>query len=100
MYKNEMMVRILYYVCFIYMEIGLNYLDFFLDCMKLLINGVVPFVSALQIQASWSYAEDVNFLASGYNRPKFGSAGSGIYLGILIFVLLTSRNKNRTRCSK
>ncbi|XP_012278743.1 vanin-like protein 1 [Orussus abietinus] len=40
-----------------------------------------PFLTAVQTQAGWSYAEDVNFMAAGYNRPKFGNAGSGIYLG-------------------
>ncbi|KAK2583898.1 hypothetical protein KPH14_001169 [Odynerus spinipes] len=40
-----------------------------------------PFLTAIQAQAGWSYAEDVNFLASGYNNPARGSAGSGIYLG-------------------
>lgn len=39
------------------------------------------FILAVQTQAGWSFAEDVNLLASGYNRPDVGSAGSGIYLG-------------------
>ncbi|KAL6266516.1 hypothetical protein P5V15_003364 [Pogonomyrmex californicus] len=41
----------------------------------------VPFLTAVQTQAGWSFAEDVNLLASGYNRPAAGSTGSGIYLG-------------------
>ncbi|KAG5308383.1 VNNL1 protein, partial [Acromyrmex insinuator] len=41
----------------------------------------VPFLTAVQLQAGWSFAENVNLLASGYNRPSFGNAGSGIYLG-------------------
>lgn len=41
----------------------------------------VPFLTAVQTQAGWSYAEDVNLLASGYNNPTRGNAGSGIYLG-------------------
>ncbi|XP_072752452.1 vanin-like protein 1 [Anoplolepis gracilipes] len=40
-----------------------------------------PFLTAVQTQAGWSFSEDVNFLASGYNRPAVGSSGSGIYLG-------------------
>ncbi|XP_011165400.1 vanin-like protein 1 [Solenopsis invicta] len=40
-----------------------------------------PFLTAVQTQTGWSSAEDVNLLASGYNRPGVGSAGSGIYLG-------------------
>jgi len=42
---------------------------------------VLLIIPAVQIQAGWSFAEDVNFLASGYNRPGSGNAGSGIYLG-------------------
>ncbi|KAL6266517.1 hypothetical protein P5V15_003365 [Pogonomyrmex californicus] len=41
----------------------------------------VPFLTAVQTQAGWSFAEDVNLLASGYNRPAGGNTGSGIYLG-------------------
>ncbi|XP_066587545.1 vanin-like protein 1 [Prorops nasuta] len=41
----------------------------------------LPFLTATQMQAGWSYAEDVNFLASGYNRPEVGNSGSGIYMG-------------------
>ncbi|XP_012234830.1 vanin-like protein 1 isoform X2 [Linepithema humile] len=40
-----------------------------------------PFLTAVQTQAGWSFAENVNLLASGYNRPAFGNTGSGIYLG-------------------
>lgn len=40
-----------------------------------------PFLTAAQTQAGWSFAENVNLLASGYNRPGSGNAGSGIYLG-------------------
>ncbi|XP_012541929.1 vanin-like protein 1 [Monomorium pharaonis] len=40
-----------------------------------------PFLTAVQTQAGWSFAEDVNLLASGYNRPDVGNVGSGIYLG-------------------
>ncbi|KAM0726634.1 Vanin-like protein 1 [Formica fusca] len=40
-----------------------------------------PFLTAVQTQAGWSFSEDVNFLASGYNEPASGSTGSGIYLG-------------------
>ncbi|EZA57014.1 vanin-like protein 1 [Ooceraea biroi] len=40
-----------------------------------------PFLTAVQTQAGWSFGEDVNLLASGYNRPGSGNTGSGIYLG-------------------
>lgn len=39
-------------------------------------------ILAVQTQAGWSFAEDVNLLASGYNKPDFGNVGSGIYLGM------------------
>ncbi|XP_076286454.1 vanin-like protein 1 [Lasioglossum baleicum] len=41
----------------------------------------VPFLTAVQIQFGWAFAEDVNFLASGYNNPSGSNTGSGIYLG-------------------
>lgn len=41
----------------------------------------VPFLTAIQIQYGWSFTEDVNFLASGYNNPAGSNTGSGIYLG-------------------
>lgn len=41
----------------------------------------LPFLTAVQAQASWAYGLDVNFLAAGYNTPSVGSAGSGIYAG-------------------
>ncbi|XP_076220784.1 vanin-like protein 1 [Nomia melanderi] len=40
-----------------------------------------PFLTAAQTQYGWSYAENVNLLAAGYNRPEVGNTGSGIYLG-------------------
>jgi len=43
---------------------------------------ILLIISAVQTQAGWSFAEDVNLLASGYNRPGSGNAGSGIYLGV------------------
>ncbi|EFN79245.1 Vanin-like protein 1 [Harpegnathos saltator] len=41
----------------------------------------VPFLTAVQTHAGWSYAENVNFLVAGYNNPSRGNTGSGIYLG-------------------
>lgn len=41
----------------------------------------LPFLTAVQAQYGWSYGEDVNLLAAGYNNPKNGNTGSGIYLG-------------------
>lgn len=42
--------------------------------------------SALQVQAGWAFSENVNLLVAGYNRPKFGNAGSGVYLGNTIYL--------------
>ncbi|XP_046742424.1 vanin-like protein 1 [Diprion similis] len=41
----------------------------------------MPFKNSLQVQAGFSYAEDVNMLAAGYNAVRGGLTGSGIYLG-------------------
>lgn len=41
----------------------------------------LPFLTALQIQAGWSYANNVNLLAAAANRPISGSSGTGIYAG-------------------
>ena len=41
----------------------------------------LPFLSALQVQAGWSYVNDVNLLSSGYNYPSTGSTGSSIIAG-------------------
>ncbi|CAK9831252.1 Vanin-like protein 1 [Anthophora retusa] len=41
----------------------------------------IPFLTAVQTQFGWSFAEDVNLLASGYHSPQRGNGGSGIYLG-------------------
>lgn len=35
----------------------------------------LPFLFAVQAQAAWAYANDVNFLAAGYNNPKTASGG-------------------------
>lgn len=57
----------------------------------------LPFLDALSIQAAWSHTNDVNFLASGYNKPITGSTGSGIYAGRSSKIPATfhaNRNKN------
>lgn len=41
----------------------------------------LPHLTAVQQQAAWAYATDTNLLAAGYNQPKTGSGGSGIYAG-------------------
>ncbi|KAI5635486.1 carbon-nitrogen hydrolase domain-containing protein [Phthorimaea operculella] len=41
----------------------------------------MPYLTAVQIQESYAYAMNVNFLASGANNVRVGSAGSGIYSG-------------------
>ncbi|XP_016923005.2 vanin-like protein 2 [Drosophila suzukii] len=41
----------------------------------------LPFLTAVQIQLGWSYANDVNLLAAGASDPTVGNSGSGIYQG-------------------
>lgn len=41
----------------------------------------IPYLTTIQTQSSWSYANDVNLLSSGYNMPKTTNRGSGIYAG-------------------
>ena len=40
-----------------------------------------PFLTAIQTQFGWSFAENVNLLVAGYHQPTIGTSGSGIYLG-------------------
>lgn len=62
--------------------------NFTKNCILIIENqqNIIKFL-AVQTQAGWSFAEDVNFLVSGYNRPFSGSTGSGIYLGKLNKIL-------------
>lgn len=39
------------------------------------------FLPAIQTQKGWAEVNDVNLLAAGYNDPRKGSTGSGIYHG-------------------
>ncbi|KAI8442261.1 hypothetical protein MSG28_005831 [Choristoneura fumiferana] len=41
----------------------------------------MPYLSAVQIQEAYAYAENVNFIGAGANNVRVGSAGSGIYSG-------------------
>ncbi|XP_055597095.1 vanin-like protein 1 [Uranotaenia lowii] len=41
----------------------------------------LPFLTAVQIQQAWAYANNVNLLASGASQPDLGSTGTGIYAG-------------------
>ncbi|XP_044317163.1 vanin-like protein 1 [Drosophila rhopaloa] len=41
----------------------------------------LPFLTAVQFQQGWAYANDVNLLASETSRPSIGNSGSGIYHG-------------------
>lgn len=56
-------------------------------------NRILLIIPAVQTQAGWSFSEDVNFLASGYNEPASGNTGSGIYLGNLIYILYLAYKK-------
>jgi hypothetical protein len=41
----------------------------------------LPFLTAVQVQQSWAFSNDVNLLAANANNPKLRSTGSGIYAG-------------------
>ncbi|KAG5670804.1 hypothetical protein PVAND_001042 [Polypedilum vanderplanki] len=43
--------------------------------------GELPFLTAVQLQQNWAYANNVNMLAAGTNNVPVGSTGSGIYGG-------------------
>lgn len=38
-------------------------------------------MTAIQVQQSWAYTNNVNLLAAGASSPSHGSTGSGIYSG-------------------
>lgn len=44
-------------------------------------SAELPFLTANQMQLAWSYANNVNLLASGVSDPSRGNTGSGIYSG-------------------
>lgn len=39
----------------------------------------MPFLTGVQAQQNWAFANNVNLLAAGANNPLIGSTGSGIY---------------------
>ena len=41
----------------------------------------IPFITAVQIQMNWAYANNVVLIASNANVPGKGMTGSGIYIG-------------------
>ncbi|XP_037935082.1 vanin-like protein 1 [Teleopsis dalmanni] len=41
----------------------------------------LPFLTAVQVHAAWSFGNNVNLLAAGASFPLIGSTGSGIYAG-------------------
>lgn len=50
----------------------------------------LPFLTAVQVQQNWAFANKVNLLAAGANRPEVGSTGTGIYaaqFGSLVSVM-------------
>lgn len=49
------------------------------------------------MQAAFAYSNNVNFLASGLNRPSSKNAGSGIYAGRKAVVVTTMPEKSTTQ---
>ncbi|XP_036347918.1 vanin-like protein 1 [Rhagoletis pomonella] len=43
----------------------------------------LPFLTAVQLQEGWSFANDINLLAANANYPSEENSGSGIYAGRL-----------------
>ncbi|CAL7946738.1 unnamed protein product [Xylocopa violacea] len=62
----------------------------------------IPFLTAIQTQFGWSFAEDANLLVAGYHQPNIGNAGSGIYLGRngIANVTMTRNPENRLLISR
>jgi hypothetical protein len=45
------------------------------------VPSLLPFHTSLQVQQSYSFANDIVLLSSSMSSPKDGMGGSGIYLG-------------------
>ncbi|XP_017089670.2 vanin-like protein 3 [Drosophila bipectinata] len=45
-------------------------------------NSELPFLTAVQFQQGWAWANKVNLLAAGGSLPQAGISGSGIYAGV------------------
>ncbi|EDV44469.2 uncharacterized protein Dana_GF20309 [Drosophila ananassae] len=45
-------------------------------------NSELPFLTAIQFQQGWAWANKVNLLAAGASLPQAGISGSGIYAGV------------------
>lgn len=41
----------------------------------------LPFLTAVQVQHSWAFTNNINLLAAGANNPVIGSTGTGIFAG-------------------
>ncbi|KAG4072178.1 hypothetical protein HA402_014407 [Bradysia odoriphaga] len=41
----------------------------------------MPFLTAVPVQHSWAYTNNINLLAAGANNPLIGSTGTGIFAG-------------------
>lgn len=57
----------------------------------------LPFLTAVQFQQNWAYANNVNLLASGANNVEVGSTGSGIYAGRKGAIMSTMEGSSNTR---
>lgn len=41
----------------------------------------LPFLTSNQIHQAWAFANNINLLSAGANKPKDGNSGSGIFIG-------------------
>lgn len=56
----------------------------------------MPFLTAVQVQQNWAFANNVNLLAAGANRPEVGSTGTGIYAGKIGSLVSVMEGKSNT----
>lgn len=57
----------------------------------------LPFLTAVQLQQSWAYSNNVNLLAAGSNKPDVASTGTGIYAGRRGSLISVMEGRNSSR---
>lgn len=57
----------------------------------------LPFLTAVQVQQNWAFANNVNLLAAGANNPLVGSTGTGIFAGRKGSLISVMEGTNKTK---
>ncbi|XP_067636406.1 vanin-like protein 1 [Eurosta solidaginis] len=106
-FDTDFGVRFGHFICFdiLFYEPGqllvnLGITDFVFPTMWF---SQLPFLTSVQFQQSWSYANDVNFLAAGASQPAVGSTGTAIFAGrkgALISVMNKGEGERRLYVAK